>query len=409
MKLWIKYLLGVLLGIAAAFILPSSSASVEAFVQSCFEFAVRFGRYTLLPLLFFSVSSALFTIRKEKMLLKTGFWIFAAIVGTTFLLTILGLFSILIVKLPRIPITGEKVTEIATISLHDLIMQILPYSSFDSIREGAYLLPAFIFAGLAGAGAASDTIDAKPVITLFDSAAALCYSIMTFFLEFLAIGMVAVSAWWMMGARTVFASGTFIPLTLMLLIDLILVAGVIYPLILYFLCHDLHPYKTLYACICPVLTAFFAADSNLNLQVNLRHGRESLGIENHTASVSYNLFSIFGRGGTSLVTTICFITILRSYSSLGFSPADVLWIFVMTFSLSFVLCAIPRGGTFIALTILCIAYSRGFEAGYLLLRPASAIFCSFAAAFDALSAMFGSYVVAVKTRTIEHVDLKHYI
>ena len=128
-----------------------------------------------------------------------------------------------------------------------------------------------------------------------------------------------------------------------------------------------------------------------------------------SSDVTVPLFSIFARGGSALVTSICFIMILRSYSSLGFTAADVLWIFFTTFAISLVLGSLPSGGAFISLTVLCTMYSRGFEAGYLLLRPAAPIFCSFAAAFDAVSCIFGSYVVAVKTRKFEHVDLKHYI
>ena len=158
-----------------------------------------------------------------------------------------------------------------------------------------------------------------------------------------------------------------------------------------------------------IFASFFSGDSNLSLSVNLRHVRESLGAHSQSANVSVPLFSIFGRGGTALVTSISFVVILRSYSSLGFSVLDILWIFLSTFAVSLVLGAIPSGGTFVALTVLCTLYGRGFEAGYLLLRPAAPLFCSFACAFDAISAVFGSYVIAVKTKQFEHVELKHFI
>ena len=232
---------------------------------------------------------------------------------------------------------------------------------------------------------------------------------MSFFIEWLSVGMIAISAWWMFSARSVFASGTYTPLFIMLLVDFVLVLGLIYPLILYFLCNDQHPYHAIYACITPIITAFFSGDSNLSLQVNLRHARESLGVHQPSSDVTIPLFSIFARGGSALVTTICFVMILRSYSSLGFAFFDILWIFGASLAISFALSSLPTGGTFAALTILCTIYSRGFESGYLLLRPAAPVFCSFAAAFDAVSAIFGSYVVAVKTRQFEHVELKHFI
>lgn len=409
MKVWIKYLIGIILGILAAFILPLNIPIVTSFVSSCSEFAARFGRYTLLPLLFFGVAMGVFKLRKNKLLGKTALWTIGTILGTTLILTLLGLLSILIIKLPRIPITGEKMTDIPNIDVHSVIMQILPFSSFDSLKDGIYLLPCFIFAGFIGASCVTDEIASKPVIAFFESAAKIFYSIMTFFTEWFSIGMIAISCYWMINAKKIFLSTTFFPLFIMLLVDFILVFVLIYPLIIHFLCNDQHPQNVMFASIGPILTAFFSGDSNLSLQVNLRHARESLGIHEQSADVTIPLFSIFARGGTALVVSICFVMILRSYSSLGFTAIDVLWIFITTFVLSLILGSIPTGGTFVALTVLCTMYSRGFEAGYLLLKPAAPIFCSFAAAFDAISAVFGSYVVAVKTKQFDHVDVKRYI
>ena len=352
---------------------------------------------------------AVFKLRNSNQLTKTALWTIGAILGTTLILTVLGLISILIFKLPRIPITGEKMTDLPSIVLKKMVMQLLPYSGFNSIADGAYLLPCFIFAGFAGAGCSTDQVASKPLVSFLDSAAKVCYSIMTFFIEWVSIGMIAIACYWMVSAKAIFASRIYTPLILMLTIDFILVVALIYPLIIRFLCNDLHPMNVLFASITPILAAFFSADSNMSLPVNLRHARESLGQHQQAADVSVSLFSIFGRGGSALVTAICFVTILRSYSSLGFTAFDVVWIFVTTFAISLVLGAIPQGGTFVALTVLCTMYSRGFEAGYLLLKPAAPILCSFAAALDAASAMFGSYVVAVKTKQFEHVELKHFI
>ena len=409
MKIWIKYIIGIVLGILAGLILPTESPAVQAAITSVSEFVMHFGRYTLLPLILFGVSSAVYTLRSNKNIVKTSFWTVATIIGSSFLVAAIGLISILIVTLPRIQITGEKITELATIDIKALVMQLLPYSSFDALAGGAFLLPAFIFAGFAGGGCTTDEVSSRPVITFIQSASKLFYSIMSFFVDWLSVGMIAVAACWMSSTKAIFAGGIFTPLTLMLLVDFILIVVIIYPLILRFLCKDLRPWHVLYATICPVLAAFFSGDSNLALQINWRHGRESLGIHSDVSDVTFPLFSIFGRGGAALASSICFVVILRSYSPLGLKIFDVMWIFVMSFGLSFALGAIPQGASFVALTVLCTVYSRGFDAGYLLLRPAVPVFCSFAAAIDAASAMFGSYIVGVKTQRIQHIELKHYI
>lgn len=408
MKVWIKYLIGIVLGITAAVLLPTDVPAVSTAIITIQELFIRFGRYTLLPLLLFGVSNAVYKLRSRKMMARTGFWTAAVIVGSSLIVTAVGVLSILLVTLPRIPITGEKVTEVAAIDVKSLVMQLLPYSSFETLLGGAFLLPVFLFAGLIGGGCTTDETASRPVIVIIQSAYRLFYSIMTFFVEWLSVGMIAIAAYWMMSAKPAFAK-TFMPLTIMLLVDFVLIVGVLYPVLLRLVCKDLRPWHVLYASICPVLAAFFSSDANLALQVNWRHGRESLGVHSRVSGVTFPLFSIFGRGGASLVAAICFVVLLRSYSPIGLKVFDVLWIFAMSFGLSFVLGGIPAGAPYVLLTVLCTAYSRGFDASYLLLRPAVPIFCSFAAAIDAASAVFGSYIVGVKTQRIEHIDIKHYI
>ena len=225
----------------------------------------------------------------------------------------------------------------------------------------------------------------------------------------MAILCIAIVCYWTMDFRKVVEPGIFTPMIIMFLVDFVIVAGIIYPLILHFVCHDPHPYKVLYASIAPLTLAFFGGDSNLVIPLANRHLRDSLGIRRRCRGYTYPLFAIFARGGSALVTTISFILIWRSYSSLSIPVSDILWIFSLSFGLSFLLGGIPSGGAFVLLTILCSKYARGFETSFLLLKPAAMITCSFAAAFDTLTAMVGSYIVAVKTKMIEHHSITHFI
>ena len=183
MKLWIKYLIGITLGVLAAIIIPMDSRTASDVLNFLTELAIRFGRYTLLPTLFFGIAIAVYKLRLNKRILSVSFWILAVLVTTAVMLTLLGLLSILIVQLPRIPIPTGKVTEIPSISIKELVLKLLPFSSFQSLLDGVYLLPVFIFAGLAGAGCSVDLGDSKATVSLFDSLARVCYSIMGFFVD----------------------------------------------------------------------------------------------------------------------------------------------------------------------------------------------------------------------------------
>lgn len=409
MKLWLKYLIGAVLGIAFALILPLNSAGSAAALSFITDIVIRFGRYIVVPLIFFTAMTAINKLRDTRMLLKTGMWTVVITVASAAILTFIGLLSIVIIRLPRIPITVDKANDAAVLNLADMMRALFPDSAFATLQNGSLLLASFLFACFAGGACTGDQVTFKPIITIADSLSKLCYNIATLFTEVLSIGMIAIMCSWTVQFRSVITGGTFLPLILMLTGDFIIVAFGIYPAILHYLCHDPHPYRVLYASACSLLVAFFSGDSNLVLPINIRTGKESLGIRRRINGVTYPLFSIFARGGAALVITVSFIVIWRSYANLSIPFSDVLWIMLMSFVLSFLLGGFPAGGPFIALTVLCTMYGRGFETGYLLLKPAAPILCSFAAAFDVLTAMFGSYITGVKTQMIEHHSIQHFI
>ena len=326
-------------------------------------------------------------------------------------MTFVGILSILTVKLPRIPITVDTSTDTFVLGVKNMILSLFPFSAFNSIMEGSFLLVGFLFAALIGWESAVNVESTifKPVFTLADSLSKLFYNIAVFFTEAMSILCIVIMCCWTVSFKSIILSGIYTPMIIMFLVDLILIVGVIYPLIIRYLCHDPHPYRVLYASIAPALLSFISGDSNLVLPLTIRHAKESLGIRRRCGGFTFPLFSIFARGGSALVTTISFILIWRSYSSLSIPFTDVLWIFGVSFGLSFLLGGLPSGCAFILLTILCGKYARGFETSFLLLKPAALIICSFATLFDTITAMFGSYIVAVKTKMIEHHTIQHFI
>jgi len=409
MKVWIKYLLGAFIGILVAFIFPSGNAGFVSVMSFLSELFIRTGRYIVIPLIFTTAIESVNKLRTSKLLLKTTALTFLIIVASTLILTFVGLISILIVKLPRIPITVDVAAEIKGINVKQLILSLFPYSGFAALLDGSFLLVSLVAAFLIGWESASEEIMFKPIFALADSASKLFYNIATFFTEIMSVFCIAIVCFWAVQFRGIIEMGIYTPMILLLFVDFLIIVGVIYPLILHFVCHDPHPYKVLYASIAPMVLSFFSGDANLALPLANRHCRESLGIRRRSRGFTYPLFANFARGGSALVSAVSFILIWRSYSSLGISFFDVLWIFALSFGLSFIFGGIPTGGAFILLTILCNEYARGFETSYLLLQPASLIMGSFATLLDTVTAMFGSYIVAVKTKMVEHHTIKHFI
>ncbi|MCR4899448.1 MAG: cation:dicarboxylase symporter family transporter [Treponema sp.] len=409
MKVWVKYLIGIALGVLTAVFLPVDSATGSSVITFLTELFIRFGRYLVVPVIFSSAIVAINKLRSSKILLKSTAWTAGFIVISSLLLAFVGLVSILIAKLPRIPITNEIAGQITGLDVKTLILSLFPYSAFDTLREGSFLLVAFLFGSLIGWESASELTTFKPVFALADSLSQLFYHISVFFTEIMAIFSIAIMCNWTITFRAAFATGIYTSLVVMLIIDFVIIAGLIYPLIIRFVCHDPHPYRVLYASLAPMMLSFISGDSNLVLPLTIRHGKESLGIKRRISGFTYPLFSVFARGGSAMVAIISFIMIWRSYTALAISFSDIIWVFFTAFGLSFLLGGTPSGGSFILLTIICTAYGKGFETSYLLLQPAAVILCSFATLLDTATAMFGSYVVSVKTKMVEHHSITHFI
>jgi Na+/H+-dicarboxylate symporter len=270
--------------------------------------------------------------------------------------------SVLLVRLPRIPIAVEKVAQAPALNIRETVMNIFPYSPLETLLNGASLLPAFVFACLTGAACVAEKAKSKPVMTLIESLSDVFYACLSFIMDIMSIGMIAIACSWAINYFPVIQSGELTPLVIMFSVDFLIIACVIYPLLLFLLCCEKHPYKILYAALAPVIAAFFSGDTNYAFPFQIRHGMESLGIKRRVSGFVFPLFSAFARGGSAMVLTISFIVILRTYSPIGISVSDILWVTGVAFGLSFLLNAQSTGGAYTALAVLCAVYGSGFEA-----------------------------------------------
>lgn len=221
--------------------------------------------------------------------------------------------------------------------------------------------------------------------------------------------MIALSVYWTVQFRQMLASHAFTDFIALLLFVFFFIALILYPAIIRLSCGKVNPYRVLYGGIATVLVAFFSGDTNMTLPVLIRHVNENLGIRRRVSSITLPLFSIFGRAGVALTVTVSFIVILKSYSSLGIAAIDMFWLMGIAILLSFFLGRFPLGGAYIALAAVCALYGRGFETGYLILKPAAFFIGSIAAAIDALTALTGTYIIAKKWDQVSNRELRFFI
>jgi len=409
MKIWLKYLIGVVLGVTFALVAGTENALFIEAADFLSKAAVQFGRYALYPAVFFGFTLSIFELRENRSLLKVALITGLIICAAALLLSFIGLLSVLLHTPARIPIFVEGISDIQVLGVRESLLQLFPSSAFEAVINGTYILPLCIFGGFAGAGCAVDRNIAKPAITLIDSLARISYAVLVFFVDMLMLGMVAVSAYWVIKFHEMLLTAVFADFAILLIADLLIIALVIYPLLLKIFCRDINPYRVLYASLAPMLAAFFSQDTHVALAVLLRHSNESLGVRRRISSVVLPIFSIFGRAGSSLVITVSFIVILKSYSSLSLNIQDMFWLVGIASLFSCLLGRFPAGGTYIALASVCALYGRGFESGYLILRPAAFFIGAVAAALNALTAITGTYITAYRFNMTGRKDLRFFI
>jgi len=410
MKIWIKYLIGLSLGIGIAFVFPQDSNTASLIIGFLHDAAIRFGKYSLFPFLFFTAVLGTYKLKESGQLFKTLMITAIFLFLFTFLMSLLGLLSTLILGSPRVPIFQEEGALSVPLNASEAFLRILPHNAFLSFAESFFILPIFIFASLVGSSCTVDKLNSRPLIALFDSLSRLFYALMAFFVDMFAIALIAVSAYWMIEFKTLMMSKTFVRFAVLLFIDFLFVAFVFYPIIIKITCRGENPYKIMYAAIAPSVAAFFSGDANVTLNILFRHLNESLGVRRRITSFVLPIFSSFGRAGSALVITVSFLVVMTSYSSLGMqSFQDMSYLVLLSSLLSMCISHASREGIYIAVSVICAVYGSGFESAFLIIYPAIFLMASIATVLDALTALVGTYIVANYCKMANTREVRFFI
>jgi Na+/H+-dicarboxylate symporter len=410
MKIWIKLLIGSALGIALGFLLPVDDQRLLPVLPWLEGLILGIGRYALIPVLFFSLTVAVYELRQDGHFWLLVFKNFLLIIGASIFVIASGIVVTLIFSPSRIPI--EKIEQLESISLNSAenITDLFPSNMFSVLAgDGIYLFPVCIFAFFFGMGLSYDRNYSKPVIAMVDSLSRIFYHIASFFSEILGLIIIVLSAYWVIRFREVMRMDVFRDFIILLgAFSLVLGFGVL-PLFLYFLKPAKNPWAIVYGSLGPALAAFFSGDINFSFPVLLRHSKENFGVRRRSNAVSLTLFTTFCRAGSAMVAAAAFIVIIKSYSYLRIPPLDVLSIGIRAFLISFLLARHPGSGAYTALAVLCLAYGRGFEAGYLLLKPLAFYLIAIGTFIDVVIGSFASYAVARMSGFIDEKNVVHFI
>ena len=411
MKVWLKLLIGSILGLLLGFLVPSdfqflSGASMAWLV----ELTIRIGRYCLVPVLVFSLTISVYELRQDSrfwgLLLKT----FLALIFSSAFIISAGIAVTLLFPPGRIPILIEEQAVAISLSTADNIMGIFPSNMLSAMMgDGVYLLPVCFFAFFLGMGLSYDKNYTKPVIALVDSLSRIFYHIVTFFSEIMGLILIILSAYWAAQFHSVLRTDLFRDLILLLGVFSAVMGFGVLPMFLYLLRPKSNPWVVLYGSISQALAGFFSGDINFTLPILFRHVRENLGVRRRSNTITVTLFAIFGRAGSAMVAAVAFIVIINSYSSLGIPMSDIFLIAVRALLISFLLAGHPGNGAYIALAVLCLEYSRGFEAGYLILKPLAFYLIAVGTFLDIMINTIATYAIGRTSGLQEDKKIRQFI
>ncbi|GHV55309.1 transporter [Spirochaetia bacterium] len=410
MKVWVKLLIGSIAGIILGNFLPQDNQLVLDALAWLENFALGVGRYAVIPILVFSLTIAIYELRLDGRFWRLVFLSFLLIIGSAVFVIGAGIIVTLLFPPARVPFIFEEQLEVVSLNTADNVLALFPSNMFQIlVSDGIYLFPVCVFAFFLGMGLSYDRNYTKPVIALVDSLSRIFYHIASFFSEVLGFIMITLAAYWTVRFKGVVQAEVFRDIIVLLGVFSLILGFVILPMFIRLLKPKTNPWVILYGSLGPAIAAFFSGDINFSLPVLLRHTKENLGARRRSNAVTLSLFATFGRAGSAMVAVIAFIVVTKSKSSLDIPIGVIFSIGLRALAISLFLARHPGDGAYTALAALCLGYGRGFETGYLILKPLAFYLVAVGAFLDVIIASFSTYILARINGFQEGKSVRHFI
>ncbi|MDR3356047.1 MAG: cation:dicarboxylase symporter family transporter [Spirochaetaceae bacterium] len=408
MRVWIKLIIGSVFGLLLGFLLPENHPVVTNMFAFLQKLAIGIGRYTALPVIVFSLTIGIYELRQDGKFWSLLVRAVLLLSGVSVFVIALGIGVTLFFPPGRIPVLIEQQSGELLFSPAQNVLDIFSPNMLSVLfTDGVYIFPLCVFAFFLASGLRYDRNYTKPVLSLIDSLSRIFFHIAAFFSEMLGLLIIVLSAYWALQYREVIGTGVFVSVMRMLLLYSAVLVFVVLPALLFFIKRA--PWKALYGCLGPAIAAFFSGDYNFSVPVLTTHMKNNLGIRRRSGSVTFALFSTFGRSGSAMVACVAFIVIIKSYSSLGIPGSGILNIGITAFFLSFLLARNSSDAAFTALAVLCMRYGHGFETGYLILKPIAFYLISIGTFIDIVINALGSFTIAGISGFQEEKSVKRFI
>ncbi|MDR0313853.1 MAG: dicarboxylate/amino acid:cation symporter, partial [Treponema sp.] len=96
MKIWLKFLIGIILGFIAGMLLPSDNSNILGALDWVEKLAIGIGRYALIPMFLFSLTIAVYELRQDGQFWPLVFQSTLFIIGCAVVVIGIGILATLV-------------------------------------------------------------------------------------------------------------------------------------------------------------------------------------------------------------------------------------------------------------------------------------------------------------------------
>jgi len=364
---------------------------------------LRIGRYMVLPLVFFSLPVAVTKLRRTRKLgLILRYSAYYAIIATL-LLALLGTLIAWMADLGRLSVISGTAPDIVIYDLKRILREIFNQNSFRVlVGNYSFLLPLIVPAFILGWYMYYDKAIAEPTFNLFDSITRLLYKINRRLMVLMPLMLAVFTATSLIESKRILDFASFLPLLGTAFAVSLFLIGAVYPLVMRAMLGRGYSWKVMAGLMGALLSCFISGSPLFNYGNLTRHLKENLNIPRHNAALIAPLYMLFARAGTAMLSAMCMLTVIRSYSSLEITYFQVAWVVIFSFLISFALPANPNWGIVAALALLFSLYGRGLDEGWLILAPILPLLAMLGSVLDSAT---GAVMLVLINRRCEKEEL----
>jgi Na+/H+-dicarboxylate symporter len=316
MKAWIMYIGTLLFGFASSTLLGSWQP-YTSFIGFMVPLVKDLTLFFLFPIVFVLFIAESASLKRHKdavsLYLSTIFWSLI----TTLLLTFaaMGIAMLLPRFISTLPAMGQQeLPTITTLSFEKIKSLLFSDNAFTQFTKStSSLLPLIVVAGIIGCALKPDYEAIRPAYVVSNSFAEVAMRLSRIITIMMSISIFFLTAHFMLQTEIIQTMSATLPLVLAFVVLVLLAILVILPLMygLFTGFKKGNPYRLIFGALASLLTSFLFMSTLESTITLIALGEHNNNVKKRVAGTAFPLYTIIGKGGSSMVAAFTLITVLQ--------------------------------------------------------------------------------------------------